>query len=79
MDYYVFTFKSIHEALAAEKLLADYNGTIIPVPAEISSDCGFALRLPELEPDVILNEKVKFSEIYRIQGRGKDKTIEIFG
>jgi hypothetical protein len=48
----VIIFGSIHRVMKAEKLLKRKGLTvdIIPVPREISSDCGVALELPvELE------------------------------
>jgi len=77
MDYYMFTFSTIHDALAAEKLVSDQGGTIVPVPSEISAGCGFAVRLPELEPGMsILNKHIKIAGIYAITGRGSARVIK---
>ncbi len=47
---FVAIFHSIHRVLKAEKLLkeAGVDFLLIPVPRQLSSDCGLALRfLPE--------------------------------
>ena len=77
MNYYIFTFNTIHDALAAEKLVSGHNGTIIPVPYEITAGCGFAVRLPEQEPGMsILNENAKIAGIYGVTGRGSAKVVK---
>ena len=45
----VFIFESIHRVMKAEKLLKGKGIKIdlIPVPREISSDCGVAIELSE--------------------------------
>jgi len=44
----ILLFNSIHQVMKAEKLLKNQNLRIdlIPVPREISSDCGVAIELP---------------------------------
>jgi len=44
----VLLFDSVHQVMRAEKLLKKRNLQIdlIPVPREISSDCGVAIELP---------------------------------
>lgn len=45
----VFVFESIHRVMKAEKLLkgGGVKISLIPVPREISSDCGVAIELSE--------------------------------
>jgi hypothetical protein len=45
---YVAIFHSIHRVLKAEKLLkeAQVEFLLIPVPRQLTSDCGLALRFP---------------------------------
>ena len=74
MTYYIITFNSINDALKAEKLTESLDGTIIPIPPEISADCGFALRINELE--VAKNIEFAFSDVYKVSGKGKAKVIE---
>ena len=44
----VFLFESIHQVMRAEKVLKGKGMEVdlIPVPREISSDCGVAVELP---------------------------------
>jgi len=44
----VLLFKSVHQVMKAEKVLKGKGFTVdlIPVPREISSDCGVAVELP---------------------------------
>jgi hypothetical protein len=44
----IFLFASIHQVMRAEKLLKGrgMEVNLIPVPREISSDCGVAIELP---------------------------------
>jgi hypothetical protein len=44
----VFILSSIHRVMKAEKLLKKkgFDVDIIPIPREISSDCGVAIELP---------------------------------
>jgi len=54
-DYIVFLFPSVNHALKAEKLLkaAGVAHKLIPVPRQISSDCGVCLRITkEQRPEV---------------------------
>jgi hypothetical protein len=56
-NHWVMTFKSVHSALKAEKVLKE-NGFavgIIPVPRQLSSDCGIAIDLVNYHPEVIKN------------------------
>jgi len=66
----VFIFESIHRVMKAEKLLKGKGVKIdlIPVPREISSDCGVAIELSgdsEAEALFILTEnRVSIAECY---------------
>jgi len=54
---YVFIFESVHRVMKAEKLLKGKGIKIdlIPVPREISSDCGVAIELSaDLEAEALL-------------------------
>jgi len=44
---YVFLFESVHRVMRAEKVLKEKGIAVdlIPVPREISSDCGVAVEL----------------------------------
>ena len=75
----VFLFSSIHHVMRAEKLLKGKGIKIdlIPVPREISSDCGVAIELSaesEKEAFFLLGEnKVSILECY---ARGPGGTFE---
>ena len=67
-QYFVMIFKAVSYALKAEKILkqAALPHKLIPVPRQISSDCGICLRFaPELRGDIesALESKVEIEEI----------------
>ncbi len=67
-SYYVILFKSVSYALKAEKILkaSGLPHKLIPVPKEISSDCGICLRFEqELRESIesALASKVDIEEI----------------
>ena len=77
MNHYVITFNSINDALKAEKLTAALGGAIIPIPSEISADCGFALRLNDLEATrKILKAEFESFETYKVSGKGVSRIIK---
>lgn len=53
---YVAIFHSIHRVLKAEKLLkqAGVGFLLIPVPRQLTSDCGLALRFSQDQRDILL-------------------------
>jgi len=73
----VFLFRSVHHVMKAEKLLRRKGIKIdlIPVPREISSDCGVAIELSEdseSEALLILGENNIFvMECYTRNASGK--------
>jgi hypothetical protein len=80
----VFVFESIHRVMKAEKLLKGKGIKIdlIPVPREISSDCGVAIELSgdsEAEALQILKENgLLIGECYTRDVKGKfEKKREI--
>jgi hypothetical protein len=83
----VFVFESVHRVMKAEKLLKGKGLKIdlIPVPREISSDCGVAIELSadsEEEARHLLKEnKVTILECYGRSQEGrfeKKQTSDIF-
>jgi len=44
----ILLFQSVHQVMKAEKILKERGMTVdlIPVPREISSDCGVAIQVP---------------------------------
>jgi hypothetical protein len=73
----VFLFMSVHQVIRAEKLLKGkgVKVNLIPVPREISSDCGVAIELPlEVKEEALslLGEcGVSISECYTKDPRGR--------
>ncbi len=70
-SYYVILFKSVSYALKAEKILKVERlpHKLIPVPKQISSDCGICLRFEAAFQDDIkaaLACKVEIEEIRRL-------------
>ena len=53
---FVAIFHSIHRVLKAEKILksAKVNFLLIPVPRQLASDCGLALRFSPEDKDELL-------------------------
>ncbi len=73
---WVAVFGSIHDVLAAEKVFKDRSvwRDIVPIPREISSDCGMALEFREADADaarkVLADPRVKATDVYRPAGDG---------
>jgi len=72
----VAIFNSIHRVMKAEKILKQNRADIllIPVPRQLNSDCGLAIRLaPEARAavlDLLEREKLLPAELYQlIDGR----------
>ena len=82
----VLLFSSVHQVMRTEKLLKE-NGLevdLIPVPREISSDCGIAVEIStesEGKALLILKEnKISMAECYTRDLRGrfeKKKEVKI--
>jgi len=55
IDYYVMLFKAVSYALKAEKILKAEGlpHKLIPVPRQVSSDCGVCLRFESALQDDI--------------------------
>ena len=65
----VFLFESVSAVLVAEKVLKDMGIThkLIPVPKQLSSDCGVCLRVEsddQLRVEQALTDKVKVLAIH---------------
>jgi hypothetical protein len=71
----VAIFHSIHRVMKAEKILKQERADIllIPVPRQLTSDCGLAIRYSEQERDrvqqLLRREDLLPSELYRYNGR----------
>ena len=71
-DYSVILFDSVSQTMKAEKILIakEINHKIIPVPKQISSDCGVCIRIDSCLSDVILaalKDQVNIRELRSLQ------------
>ncbi len=70
----VAIFHSIHRVMQAEKLLKQEQADIllIPVPRQLTSDCGLAIRYPETErtkvESILAAAGLTAAETYRRKG-----------
>ena len=54
-EYYILAFETTTNAMQAEKLLKDiFDIAIMPVPREISSGCGLAIRFQNPDEHAII-------------------------
>jgi hypothetical protein len=73
----VFLFESVHRVMKAEKVLKEKGIAVdlIPVPREISSECGMAVELSKGSEEkalLILREnKISMTECYTKDSMGK--------
>jgi len=53
----IVTFKSVHQALKAEKVVraAGLKADAISVPRHLSSDCGIALKIDDSIEESVIN------------------------
>lgn len=67
-------FHSIHKVMKAEKVLklSGLDILLIPVPRQLTSDCGLAIRYAQEEQgrveEVLAREGLSPSELYRREG-----------
>lgn len=72
---YVAIFHSIHKVMKAEKILKGDGAKIllIPVPRELTSDCGLAIRFSPDERERVMRVLAEADllppEMFRRQGR----------
>ncbi len=80
-DCWIITFESIHRVLKAEKLLKENNISVnvIPVPRDISADCGIGLEISGAEygkiKKILLENKILPLGFYC---KGKKEVYETF-
>jgi len=71
-DYGVILFYTTSSVMKAEKLLlrGNYEVKLIPVPRELSSDCGIALRFNWDDKDRVValleSEKIEVDGVYHL-------------
>lgn len=75
-DDVVAIFHSIHRVMKAEKVLKQAGAEIllIPVPRQLTSDCGLAIRYsPAAQAtveEILRREGLQPAELYRREGKG---------
>ena len=71
ISYCVILFKSVNHTMWADNILkkAEIPHKLVPVPRQISSDCGVCIRLDSnlmVSATETLKEKIEYSEIREI-------------
>ena len=80
-EFNLISFESTHMAIKSEKLLKEVNLDIriIPVPREITSSCGLALRINPIDykkiREILDKNKIEFSGCYLIKKIGFKKEV----
>lgn len=80
-QYYIISFHNTHHAIGAEKLLLNSKLPIqmIPVPKEISSGCGLALKIsPNAIDDsisILLQQQIEIASCVLVVQEGLRKII----
>jgi len=73
---YVAIFHSIHRVMKAEKVLKKrkMEMLLIPVPRQLTSDCGLAIRYAEKDraeiEEILRQENLSPEELFRKEGEG---------
>ena len=76
LNDYVAIFHSVHRVMKAEKILKyeDVEMLLIPVPRQLTSDCGLAIRYPEKDRErieqILKREKLAPEEVFRKEADG---------
>ncbi|HBN95394.1 MAG TPA: phytoene dehydrogenase [Firmicutes bacterium] len=69
----VVTFRTTTQAMAWEKACkeAGLPGRLIPMPVQISAECGLAWLIPPLEKDILLLRAIelnlKYADVIELQ------------
>ncbi len=79
-DHYgIITFNSTHHAIASEKRLIDagYGVRIIPVPTQVTADCGLAIRfdLKDFQRIRPLLNAIDDTRWYEVSVAGRKKEV----
>lgn len=79
--YNLLVFNSTHHALEAEDRLKDkdFSIMVVPVPPEISANCGIAIKFSGNEEEVlslIEESRVETAGCYQIVKQGLEKRIK---
>lgn len=80
-EYYLATFKSTHDALYFDKevSLEGYKTVIMPVPRNIGSSCGLAVRFNIEDKEKIENlveeKKLKVDSYYIVENLDEERIM----
>lgn len=78
-DYSIITFNSTHHAIASEQRLqaAGMAVRIIPVPTQVTADCGLALRFSPGDTAAVraMMKDVPGTAFYSVHCEGRKKTV----
>lgn len=78
-SYYIITFDSTHLAIATEQRLlsAGLAVRIIPVPTQVTADCGLALRfsISDYAGVRVLMEGISGIAFYSVECEGRTKNV----
>jgi hypothetical protein len=68
-EYFIITFRTSHDAMAMERELEHrrIGVDLIPVPREISSECGFCLKVNQVDNIEDL-EEMGIESLWKISG-----------
>ncbi|MDT8420015.1 MAG: DUF3343 domain-containing protein [Desulfuromonadales bacterium] len=73
---YVAIFHSVHRVMKAEKILKQKHAPmlLIPVPRQLTADCGLAIRYAEADRDLVegVLKRAAMSPVEVFQKRGAD-------
>lgn len=77
--YYLLTFGNTHQAISCEKALQSqgFPVRIIPVPTELTADCGLSLRFDEknfTSVSKVLNT-IEYTSLYKVKKIGFEKEL----
>jgi len=81
-EYYILTFENTHQAISCEKALHNqgFPVRIIPVPTELTADCGLCLRFEEMiftAVSKVLNT-IAYVSLYKVKKNGFNKAFTKF-
>jgi hypothetical protein len=69
-EYNLLVFNSTHHALAAERILQEqgYKIMVVPVLAEITADCGMAIRVNPKDNllQILREKKIEIAGYYQV-------------
>jgi hypothetical protein len=71
-DFIYILFHTIHDVLRAEKILKQHNlaHELIPVPRNLSSDCGMCVKLQnDIDKALLLCAKMDIAGCYNAEGK----------